>query len=121
MKTSQRLCLLFCAAYFWSVLRQVQFLVSLKITITNSFLLILHFSAVMSLFFNQKLGFDPSHSTALFHAYECLVFSFTIVGAIIADKYLGLYKTLVPTSFVYAAGAGIIAIAAIEPLNLPIK
>lgn len=75
----------------------------------------------MSLFFNRKLGYDPSLSTALFHTYECLVFSFTIIGAIIADKWLGLYKTLISMSFCYALGLAFLVVGSIEPLNLPIK
>lgn len=74
----------------------------------------------MSLFFNRKLGFDPTISTALFHTYECLVFSFTIIGAIIADNWLGLYKTLISMSFVYAIGAAFLSIGNIDPLGLPI-
>lgn len=79
------------------------------------------FSALLALFFNRKLGFDPSLSTALFHTYEFLVFFLTIVGAIIADNWLGLYKTLLSMSCVYAVGAALISIGTIEPLNLPIS
>lgn len=75
----------------------------------------------MSLFFNRKLGFDPSLSTALFHAYEMFVMSFTVIGAIVADNWLGLYRTIISMSFVYAAGALLIAVGAVEPLNLPIE
>lgn len=74
----------------------------------------------MSLFFNRKLGFDPSMSTALFHTYEFFVFSLTIIGAIIADNWLGIYKTLLSMSFVYAIGAAFISLGTIDPLNLPI-
>lgn len=74
----------------------------------------------MSLFFNRKLGFDPTMSTALFHTYECAVFFFTIIGAIIADNWLGLYRTLISMSFVYALGAAFLSIGNIEPLNLPL-
>lgn len=74
----------------------------------------------MSLYFHNKLGFDPSTSTALFHTYEFSVFSFTIVGAIIADKWLGLYRTLITMSCVYATGAALLSLGNIEPLNLPI-
>lgn len=74
----------------------------------------------MSLFFHNKLGFDRDVSTALFHVYEFLVFSFTIIGAIIADNWLGLYKTLLSMSFVYATGAAVLSIGNIEPLGLPI-
>lgn len=75
----------------------------------------------MSLFFHRKLGFDPTMSTALFHTYEMFVMSFTIIGAIVADNWLGLYNTVISMSFVYAAGAALIAVGAVEPLNLPIE
>lgn len=72
----------------------------------------------MSLFFHRKLGFDSSLSTALFHTYELAVFSFTIIGAIIADNWLGLYKTVVSFSFIYATGALLTAIGAIGPMPI---
>lgn len=72
----------------------------------------------MSLFFHQKLGYDTSMSTALFHTYEMCVMTMTIIGAIVADKWLGLYKTLVSMSFVYALGAAFLSIGNIKPLNL---
>lgn len=75
----------------------------------------------MALFFHQKLGLDRNLSTALFHVYEFFVFAFTIIGAIIADNWLGLYKTLLSMSFVYAVGAVFLSIGNIEPLELPIK
>lgn len=87
----------------------------------NMKLQISDFSATLSLFFNRKLGFDPSFSTALFHTYEFSVFFLTIIGAIIADTWLGLYKTLLSMSCVYAVGAALIALGTIEPLNLPIS
>lgn len=73
----------------------------------------------MSLYFNQKLGLDPDTSTALFHTYEFFVNFLTVLGAIVADTWLGLYKTLVSMSFVYAAGATIVSVASIDSLGLP--
>jgi solute carrier family 15 (oligopeptide transporter), member 1 len=75
----------------------------------------------MSLFFNLQLGFDPNTSTALFHTYEFFVFSFTIVGAIIADNWLGLFKTIVSMSLVYSTGLALVSVGTISPLNLPIE
>jgi solute carrier family 15 (oligopeptide transporter), member 1 len=75
----------------------------------------------MSLFFNLQLGFDTGMSTALFHTYEFFVFSFTIVGAIIADNCLGLFKTLVSMSLVYSTGIVLLSVGTIAPLNLSIE
>jgi dipeptide/tripeptide permease len=77
------------------------------------------FTAILALYLNRKLDFDPSTSTAFFHLNELLAYSFTIVGAIVADSWLGMLRTLLWTSLVYSVGSLIIAVGAIEPLNLP--
>jgi solute carrier family 15 oligopeptide transporter 1 len=68
---------------------------------------------------NEKLGFDEGTSTALYHSVELLSFVAPIVGAIIADSYYGLYKTLICTSVLFILSNSIIAVGAIEFLHLP--
>jgi dipeptide/tripeptide permease len=46
---------------------------------------------------------------------------FTIFGAIIADTWLGLYRSVISMSFIYILGLGIISVAMIELLHLPIE
>lgn len=77
-------------------------------------------SAVLALFLHRKLNFDPNEATALYHTYEFLIYFFTIIGAIIAESWLGLFKTITTMSFVYAVGAAILALGAIEAWNMPI-
>lgn len=60
-------------------------------------------------------------STALFHTNELLSYFFPIIGAVIADSYWGLFKTLTIMSFVFAVGIAIVSIGAIETLNLPAR
>jgi dipeptide/tripeptide permease len=60
-------------------------------------------------------------STALFHTNELLSYFFTIIGAIIADSYWGLFKTLTIMSFVFCIGAFVVALGAVESLNLPAR
>jgi solute carrier family 15 oligopeptide transporter 1 len=67
------------------------------------------------------LGFDQSISTALFHTNELLSYFFPIIGAVIADSYWGLFKTLTIMSFIFAMGVAIVSIGAIEMLNLPAR
>lgn len=77
--------------------------------------------AILALYLNRKLGFDPSTSTAIYHTNELLAYSFTIVGAIIADSWLGIYNTVLWMTLVSCAGSATIAIASVESLNLPLS
>jgi dipeptide/tripeptide permease len=74
---------------------------------------------ILLLFLNRKLNFDKNLSTAVFHINELLGFLIPVFGAIIADSYLGIYKTITWMSLVFACGCFIIAVGAIEALNLP--
>jgi solute carrier family 15 (oligopeptide transporter), member 2 len=75
----------------------------------------------LSIFINQKLGFNSDESTAIFHINECVLYFSTIVGAIIADSWLGLFKTISMMTFLFSIGAGMIAVATIDSIQLPIK
>lgn len=77
--------------------------------------------AILPLYFNLKLGLDSSSSSSLFHIYEFLGFFFTIVGAIIADSWLGHYKTILGIGFLYAGGSAMIALGNIDILNISIQ
>lgn len=48
-----------------------------------------------------------------------LVYFFPVLGAIIADSFLGKFNTILYLSMVYAAGNIVLALSAIGPLNLP--
>lgn len=83
-------------------------------------LFLFNFSAVLVLYLNRKLNFDPSISTAIFHTNELLAYLATILGAIIADSYLGIFKTISWMSMVFAVGCLVVSLSAIEALNLPV-
>ena len=78
-------------------------------------------SAILFIFFNQKIGYDADESTAAYHTYEFLCYSFPVVGAIIADSWLGRYRTMVSMTLVMAIGSFIIAVGVVDNFNLPIK
>ncbi|XP_037045544.1 solute carrier family 15 member 1-like isoform X1 [Bradysia coprophila] len=75
--------------------------------------------AILVLYLNRKLSFDPSLSTALFHTNELLAYGFTIFGAIIADSWWGHFKTILWMSLVFAVGSVIVSVGSIEQLHLP--
>lgn len=83
-------------------------------------LIFLIFSAILLLFLNLKLGYDKDISTAIFHAFQFLASFFAVIGAIFADSWLGMYKTIVLMSVIFAAGTFLIAIAVIDVLYLPL-
>lgn len=78
-------------------------------------------TAILALFINQKLNFDANQSTALFHVNEFVLYFFSIIGAIVADSWLGLFKTISWMTLLLSAAAGLVAIASIDALELPIK
>lgn len=80
-----------------------------------------HFSAILALFLHLKLGYDEDVSTAVYHSYSFVASMFAIVGAIIADSWLGIYKTILLASMVFVAGSSILACTVIDSLNLPIR
>lgn len=75
-------------------------------------------TAILVLYLNKKLHMDASSSTAILHANDFLVYLFTIVGAIIGDSFWGAFKTIAWMMLVYSAGIGIVAVGAIESINI---
>jgi dipeptide/tripeptide permease len=69
---------------------------------------------ILAIYLNQRLEFDTNTATAIYHINDFLLYFFTIAGAIIAENYLGVYRTLIIMTFMCATGAGIVTIAAIE-------
>lgn len=78
-------------------------------------------TAFLAIFLNQKLNFDANESTALYHVMEFTLYFFTIVGAIVADSWLGLYKTLAFVTMLFSVGAWTITVVSVDVLQLPMK
>lgn len=57
----------------------------------------------------------------MYHVYEGLTLLFTIAGAVMADMWLGLYRSILIMSLVYMCGLLIITLGLIDPLNLPFE
>jgi solute carrier family 15 (oligopeptide transporter), member 1 len=60
-------------------------------------------------------------STALYHTYEFLIYFFIIFGTLIAESWLGLFKTLVTMTLTYTVGATVIAVSGIEVIKFPLE
>jgi dipeptide/tripeptide permease len=73
------------------------------------------------LFLYDKLSFDKDESTALYHSNEFVLSIFTIIGAIIADAFLGIYRTIAIMTLVTAIGSSILLTGSLEISSLPNK
>lgn len=77
------------------------------------------FLAVLALYLTQKLAYSNDTATVIYHIFTSLAYFFPLMGAILADSWLGKFKTILYLSIVYCAGSTLIALGAIPPLNLP--
>ena len=81
---------------------------------------ILSFAAVLSLYLKHLLvkdGMSSSKaedvSTAIYHAWVFLSYFTSLFGALLADSFLGKFKTIFYISIVYAIGQAVLSIGAI--------
>lgn len=73
---------------------------------------------VLTLYMRNILGFSESTSVVLYHTFIMLCYFTPVLGAIIADSWLGKFKTILILSIFYACGSIILSVAAI-PNTLP--
>lgn len=71
--------------------------------------------AVLILYLTNWLDFSEDVGTAIFHSFVMLCYFSPIIGAILADGYIGRYKTILFVSLLYAAGNLVMAITAVPP------
>ena len=78
------------------------------------------FAAVLSLYLKHLLvkgGMISSKaedvSTAIYHAWVFLSYFTSLFGALLADSFLGKFKTIFYISIVYAIGQAVLSIGAI--------
>ncbi|XP_078259419.1 solute carrier family 15 member 2 [Rhinoraja longicauda] len=60
--------------------------------------------AVLTLYFVNFLHWDDDQSTAIYHAFTGLAYFTPVLGALIADSWLGKFKTIIILSIVYVIG-----------------
>uniref|UniRef100_A0A8D2LWL3 Solute carrier family 15 member 1 n=1 Tax=Varanus komodoensis TaxID=61221 RepID=A0A8D2LWL3_VARKO len=72
--------------------------------------------AVLVLYFKFFLHWDDNLATAIYHTFVALCYLTPILGAIIADSWLGKFKTIVYLSIVYTAGQAVLSISSINDL-----
>ncbi|XP_062853753.1 solute carrier family 15 member 1b [Trichomycterus rosablanca] len=73
--------------------------------------------AVLVLYFRYFLRWDDDLATTIYHTFVALCYLMPILGAIIADSWLGKFKTIVYLSIVYTIGQAVMAISAIHDIT----
>ncbi|XP_063069418.1 solute carrier family 15 member 1-like [Engraulis encrasicolus] len=73
--------------------------------------------AVLVLYFTYFLRWDEDLSTSIYHAFVACCYLTPILGAIIADSWLGKFKTIIYLSIVYAVGQVVMAVSAIHDIT----
>lgn len=73
--------------------------------------------AVLTLYFLYFLHWNEDTSTSVYHAFSSLCYFTPILGAAIADSWLGKYKTIIYLSLVYVLGHVIKSLGAIPILG----
>ncbi|XP_034549542.1 solute carrier family 15 member 1 [Notolabrus celidotus] len=73
--------------------------------------------AVLVLYFKYFLRWDDDLATSIYHTFVALCYLTPILGAIVADSWLGKYKTIIYLSIVYAIGQVAMAVSAIHDIT----
>ncbi|XP_074839213.1 solute carrier family 15 member 1 [Carettochelys insculpta] len=73
--------------------------------------------AVLVLYFKLFLHWDDNLSTSIYHTFVALCYLTPILGALIADSWLGKFKTIISLSIIYTIGQAIMAISSINDLT----
>ncbi|XP_015474563.1 solute carrier family 15 member 1 [Parus major] len=73
--------------------------------------------AVLTLYFTRFLLWGDNFATAIYHAFVALCYLTPILGAVIADSWLGKFKTILYLSIVYAIGQVVLSVGSISDLT----
>ncbi|XP_061923370.1 solute carrier family 15 member 2-like [Entelurus aequoreus] len=73
--------------------------------------------AVLTLYFLSYLHWDQDLSTAVYHAFSSLCYFTPVLGALIADSWLGKYRTIIYLSLVYVLGHVVKSLGAVPLLG----
>ena len=75
-------------------------------------------NSILSLYINHVLMFDQNRSTTIYHSFTTLCYICPLFGAVMADQFLGKFKTIVSVSFLLIIGQVLITLAAVPGLGV---
>lgn len=71
------------------------------------------------MYLTRYLAFSAQDATVLYHAFLSIIFMTSILGAIIADSWLGKYRTVLYMFIAYAIGMVILNLGSVPVFELP--
>ncbi|XP_073975440.1 peptide transporter family 1-like isoform X1 [Rhodnius prolixus] len=74
---------------------------------------------ILSLYLSQALRYSETTSTVIYHTFVMLCYFTPVLGGIMADSWLGKYKTILYVSIFYALGNIVLSVSSISILNIP--
>lgn len=77
------------------------------------------FTAILILYFTNKLGIEERLAIVFYHSLLLLLYLSIIFGTIIANSFIGRFTTVVLFSLVYTVGAALITTGTVETFSLP--
>lgn len=69
--------------------------------------------SILFLYFTRALNYSPNTATTVYHAFNCICYFMPIFGAMLADGYLGKFRTILYLSVVYSLGNLVMSLGAI--------
>ncbi|KAK7075752.1 hypothetical protein SK128_015997, partial [Halocaridina rubra] len=72
--------------------------------------------AILTLYLKYQLKYDEDTSTVIYHVWAMLCYFTPLFGAIIADTFLGRFRTIFYISIIYVLGNAVLSVAAVPPL-----
>lgn len=72
--------------------------------------------AILILYLTNQLRFSDDTSTVIYHVWSMLCYFTPVLGAIIADAWLGRFKTIFYISIIYVLGNTVLSMSAITPM-----
>ncbi|XP_019766198.2 peptide transporter family 1 isoform X1 [Dendroctonus ponderosae] len=76
---------------------------------------------ILTLYLTEMLKYTEASAKVLYHTFTMFVYFFPILGAIVSDSWLGKFRTILYVSMVYAVGSILLALTAVDPLQIPQK
>ncbi|XP_048505505.1 solute carrier family 15 member 1 isoform X10 [Athalia rosae] len=73
---------------------------------------------ILSLYLRNVLLFHENEATVIYHVFIMLCYFVPVAGAILADSYLGRFRTILYFSVIYAIGNILMCFAATPPLAI---
>ena len=76
--------------------------------------------AILAIFLKYNLNLSEDTSTFVYHAFTGLMYTSAIVAAVIADQYLGKFKTIIWMSLINVLGLLLMTLVVIPLIQLPL-